>query len=137
MTDQVGGALRDACAELDSRDSLLREARAEIEWLRAELRGREAALDAAGDGWQPIETAPRSTSTVVASGTYVRGEYILSFCPDESAVDPMGCICVVWWEPHLSNGIWMGEAGEPVRPTHWRPLPLPPRGHRGDHEGER
>ncbi len=80
--------------------------------------------------WKPINTAPKST----AIGSHVTGSFILGFCPEESA-DPDGCICVVWWEPLQKCevgsrrgmlGVWMGEGGFEVRPTHWTKLPALP-----------
>lgn len=47
-------------------------------------------------GWQPMETAPLSTSTPTPHGPMVRAAYLLGFCPDESALDPQGCIEVVF-----------------------------------------
>ena len=76
--------------------------------------------------WQPINTAPKSTSTPTTWGHDVRGVYLLGYCPDESAHDPSICICVIWWEPHLDGGRWQGEANNPMRPRNWMPLPAPP-----------
>lgn len=73
-------------------------------------------------GWQPIETAPKS----LADGSNVRGIYLLGYCPDESAIDPSSCICVTWWEPNIDGGVWYGEGGYAVRPTHWMSLPPAP-----------
>lgn len=78
-------------------------------------------------GWQPMETAPLSTSTPTPHGPMVRAAYLLGFCPDESALDPQGCIEVIWWEPHLDGGRWQSAADVPIRPTHWMPLPEAPR----------
>lgn len=80
-------------------------------------------LEGLPQGWQPIETAPKST----AEGSTVRGIYILGYCPEEGA-DPQSCICVMWWEPLQNNGRgeWQGEAGFPLRPTRWCPQPEPP-----------
>jgi hypothetical protein len=77
--------------------------------------------------WQPIDTAPKSTSTPVpGGGAHVRGAYFLGYCPDESATDPVSCICICWWEPHIGKGKWWGEGDYELRPTHWMPLPDPP-----------
>lgn len=77
--------------------------------------------------WRPIETAPLSTTTPSPHGNVVRAVYLLGFCPDESALDPQGCIEVIWWEPHLDGGRWQSAADVPIRPTHWMPLPRAPR----------
>lgn len=76
--------------------------------------------------WQPIETAPKSTSRDVPGGSLVKGLYILGYCPDESVTDPKSCICVTWWEPNIDGGCWYGEGGYAMRPTHRHPLPEPP-----------
>ena len=76
--------------------------------------------------WRPIESAPKSTSKPVLGGMSVKAVYLLGYCPDESAVDPASCICVVWWEPHLDGGCWQGEGDIRMRPTHWQPLPPAP-----------
>ena len=76
--------------------------------------------------WQPISTAPKSTSEPRAGGHQVRGVYFLAYCPDESVTDPQGCMCVCWWEPHMhgvGKGGWQGEGDYELRPTHWMPLP--------------
>lgn len=77
--------------------------------------------------WQTIETAPKSTSEPTkGGGNIVRGIYLLTYCPDES-FDPKSCICICWWEPHIDGGRWQGEGDYPLRPTHWMPLPEPPK----------
>ena len=76
--------------------------------------------------WQPIETAPKST-TPVAGGNLVDGYYILGYCPEEGA-SPASCMTVVWWEPyeHHNRGAWKSDGDYEVHPTHWMPLPEPP-----------
>ena len=78
--------------------------------------------------WLPIKSAPKSTSVDSPHGKYVRGVYLLGYCPDESVIDPLGCIDAIWWEPNENNGkgCWYGAGGVEVRPTHWMPLPSPP-----------
>lgn len=78
--------------------------------------------------WQPIETAPKSTTTPAPGGHHVRGVYLLGFCPEDGPT-PEGCISVIWWEPHHhgeNRGAWVSEAGFEVRPTKWTRLPAPP-----------
>lgn len=78
--------------------------------------------------WQPIKTAPKSTTTPAPGGHHVRGVYLLGFCPEEGAT-PESCISVIWWEPHHhgeNRGAWVSEAGFEVEPTKWTRLPAPP-----------
>ncbi len=75
--------------------------------------------------WQPIETAPKSTSTDVPGGKHVEAVYLLGFCPEEG-ISPAGCIEVIWWEPNMDGGVWCAS-GFAIKPTHWMPLPEPPK----------
>jgi len=79
---------------------------------------------ASGQQWQPIESAPKST----AVGNDVHGIYILGYCPEPDICNLESAICVVWWEPLMKKGkgMWYGEGGYEVTPTHWMPLPNPP-----------
>jgi hypothetical protein len=81
----------------------------------------------AGDSWQPIDTAPKSTS----EGGRIKAIYLLGFCPDE-AISREACIDAIWWEPLTKGndgkmGCWYGSGAMEVRPTHWQPLPQPPK----------
>ena len=78
-------------------------------------------------GWLPIKSAPKSTSQDTPAGKFVRGIYLLGYCPDEGA-SPDSCIEVIWWEPneHGGRGAWYSGGTFEVRPTHWRPLPAAP-----------
>ena len=73
--------------------------------------------------WKTVDSAPKAP--MPPTGKAVQGIYLLGFCPDEG-VDPKTCICIVWWEPVLNGGCWVGELGSSVRPTHWMHLPAPP-----------
>jgi hypothetical protein len=83
--------------------------------------------------WQLIATAPKSTSTATQHGEYVKGVYLLGFAPDphdDPGTDPRLYIRIVWWEPnHLGNGkgAWVTDTTERCNPTHWMPLPEPPK----------
>ena len=80
--------------------------------------------------WQPIETAPKSTTRPTRYGNEVQGEYFLAYCPDMKSphTNPKAAMCVCWWEPHMDDGKgrWQGEGDFPLHPTHWMPLPEPP-----------
>jgi hypothetical protein len=80
-----------------------------------------AALEAAReDGWQPIETAPRDGSRILAM---IRWSW--SDGTDGEAQD------VIYW--HTGGKFWacgtpmnyVQGLDEGVEPTHWRPLPAP------------
>lgn len=89
---------------------------------------RRAVLSAApcssAAGWQPIESAPKSP----AKGKHVQGIYLLGFCPEPDICNLESAICVIWWEPLMNKGrgMWYGEGGYEVKPTHWMALPPPP-----------
>lgn len=75
--------------------------------------------------WETMGTAPKSTTTPVLTpfkGHDVKAKYLMAYCPDEGVVDSQMCICIVWWEPHQGKdkrGVWVGEMGCEMRPTHW------------------
>jgi hypothetical protein len=127
------GTVRDALQERDMT------APAELARRLRDLADRYCAIDADAMidariaacalermAWRPIETAPKALPVPSPGGMLVRAIYILGYCPDESAVDPSSCICVVWWEPQLDGGCWQGEGDMRMRPTHWMPLPPSP-----------
>jgi hypothetical protein len=61
--------------------------------------------------WQPIETAPKD------------GTPILGFMPSDD-FSPITGIEVIWWD----FGAWlMGCEAVIDHPTHWMPLPDPPK----------
>ena len=59
--------------------------------------------------WQPIETAPKD-------GTQCLG-FVPSYYQGKG-----GCALVLWL-----NGQWMDGKAWACKPTHWMPLPPPPR----------
>jgi len=94
----------------------------------AAVDAARAALNGEAVGWQPIDTAPKSTTTPTPRGHDVEGIYLLGFCPEEGE-PPENCICIIWWEPHHHGdhkGAWVGEACFEVVPTHWQYPPTPP-----------
>lgn len=81
--------------------------------------------------WQTIDSAPKSTAVKTPHGWSVNAEYLLGFCPDES-LNPKACLTVIWWEPKTpgangKEGCWYGDGAMEVVPTHWQPLPTPPK----------
>jgi hypothetical protein len=79
------------------------------------------------NGWMPIETAPKSTSTPTKLGHHVVGRFILGFIPEpEMSADDRCHMAVIWWEPHQlgqDRGAWISDSCCEVKPTHWRELP--------------
>jgi hypothetical protein len=61
--------------------------------------------------WQPIETAPNDTTILVYRST---GEFQLIQAEDNDYT----------WQPFVADGL--------DRPTHWMPLPAPPRSSTND-----
>jgi len=87
---------------MEACDALLTE--------RDSLRARLADLERWREqaGWQPIETAPQDA-------------WILAFWSGLRAPAPPS---VVRWQ----SDCWCDEEGEPlIEPTHWMPLPAPPK----------
>lgn len=74
--------------------------------------------------WRDIESAPKST----ADGNRVEGVYLLGYCPEPDISNLYSATCIIWWEPLMNNGkgMWYGEGGYEVHPTHWQPLTAPP-----------
>lgn len=81
--------------------------------------------------WQLINSAPKS----VAEGSTIRGVYLLGFVPADTDIDPQTGVMAIWWEPLTRctsgkrrglMGVWFGEGGLEVEPSHWMPLPLAP-----------
>lgn len=72
--------------------------------------------------WQPIKTAPKKI--VDRDGPHEFGPYILAY-------PVFGEVARVrWWqsadgEERYRN--WLEDGGNAVHPTHWQPLPRPPR----------
>lgn len=92
------------------------EALTKLADLRAErMEGMRAALEAAlplleGDGWRPIESAPRDGTHIMVPGQFSGMEI------DEAQ----------WDEDTNPEGWWSVKLDLPLEPTHWQPLPAPP-----------
>jgi hypothetical protein len=79
----------------------------------------EAAAKLRAMKWQPIETAPKDETSVLLYGFW-EGE--LNARDDQPEV----------WKAHFAYDKWWVEGGEyysqcVINPTHWMPLPEPPR----------
>lgn len=61
--------------------------------------------------WQPIETAPKGGTTIIA------------WCVCPLTGDGWIAADVEYWEPREH---WLGVSDGIVSPTHWMPLPPPP-----------
>lgn len=71
-------------------------------------------------GWQPIETAPKDGTRVLLWIVHCNAKYATS--PFEEGW--IGA-CIGSWSEHNGGGFtWYGIYGTP---THWRPLPAPPK----------
>ncbi len=89
--------------------------------LRAALAAAPAAAPAPAqaEGWQPIETAPKDGTTIIAyepGGTYPSGNAFPA------------CVGTAYWRnaDTLNPGMWCGPYNPRDYPTHWMPLPVPP-----------
>lgn len=71
--------------------------------------------------WRSIETAPKGEKT---PGVTLIGPHILG-------ATPYGVLRLHWWngnegdETRFQN--WIGDCGNAYHPTHWMPLPAPPK----------
>jgi hypothetical protein len=63
--------------------------------------------------WQPIETAPKTTHSILAWCPERQNTYVICWL---QGLDEPGC-----WA-HFGGGHMLDEA-----PTHWMPLPEPPK----------
>ena len=72
--------------------------------------------------WQTIDTAPKDGTVIIAyqpSGTFFSGHKY----PEVVGI-------ASWQEPDdLNPAHWSGPLGPKGHPTHWMPLPSPPRHH--------
>lgn len=78
-----------------------------------------AVIKAQGVGWQDIESAPKDgTVLLLADGEMVlRGSFKEDYLTEE-----MG-----WFDEHWDD-YSTGSTYTPLNPTHWQPLPQPPKG---------
>ena len=87
----------------------------------AEARPETLSAPAATQDWQPIDTAPREARGIVAS-LYPRED--VGWMVGEAFRDSIG---VWWWAQTLPNDEGFPHAAIDPQPTHWMPLPSPPR----------
>lgn len=82
------------------------------------------AAIAAAQEWRPIETAPRDRHA-----SYLGYVPIYDIHGQPAGEPDANDITIIWWEQKVGDGgAWLHEAtGKPCKPTHWMPLPPPPR----------
>jgi len=75
----------------------------------------ELLLSAPSSAWQPVETAPKDKYCLVANGgTGTEPRFIaIAICAG------------AWWEVGVPG--MKGLGGDEIMPTHWMPLPEPPK----------
>ena len=124
MTPEELEALADALQSRPNLGGLRQTTLAELAVYDAERWSAAAALRACAERlraeeWQPIETAPRD------------GTRVLAWWPD--AYDNGSAVQVeTWWGPFHGSALcgWQSAfeeaAAPPHGPTHWRPRPAPP-----------
>jgi hypothetical protein len=94
-------------------------------WWRALLRTAEvqSALNLPAppemvEGWQPIETAPRDGTFILACFEHPHRKY-----NSHRPSDYIGVVSARWIDHNGGGWTWHGISGHV---THWRPLPAPP-----------
>lgn len=68
--------------------------------------------------WQDIATAPKNGTRILLVGRDMYG--------DKDAGEPLSRINIGFWDTEFRNGAWIG-LGTHFPPTHWQPLPEPPK----------
>ncbi len=109
--------LQNAMFTGEFRDEDRDAAVAAVNWLREHGPG---LLRDAGDGWMPIESAPRDGTRVLLclEGSVIEGWF-----------EPLSPFAEGWQAVHLElHGCGCCSGGGP-QPTHWRPLPQSPAMH--------
>jgi hypothetical protein len=74
----------------------------------------ECLIERLGLGWQPIETAPMNQEVLISDGQYVHNAI-----REYGAEPPDDC-----WRVGF---VWDGARSIMRRPTHWMPVPEPPK----------
>ena len=66
--------------------------------------------------WQDISTAPKDGTT------------ILGYMPERAFNVPIDDVATIYWYDEYATPAWVDTvSGENVDPTHWMPLPEPPK----------
>ena len=91
---------------------------------KAAIEAYRAAMREAGEGWQPIETAPRDREILVGSGEYCVASAIKRMWGPSGSAEWYYCTggYTVWQGPDETGSILELD----FEPTHWMPLPNPP-----------
>lgn len=95
--------------------------------LGAVLNARDALMFLRNDEWRPIATAPRDGTRIIAYPV-VLGECGIVTWERPARTPPM--MRLVSNENENHDGFWrvlLSQAASPYEPTHWMPLPDPPR----------
>lgn len=120
----TGKAIEEACRAFHTRlrpslagyhpSEVYRSEDAEfVDAIRAAIAAYEAAL------WQPIDSAPKDGKILVASPLFEGTTFIARYDDDRYANKPRP-----YWS-FVGQKTTTSRAGQP---THWRPLPPPPKG---------
>lgn len=86
-------------------------------WQKTIIKSAEAYCEMQ---WQPIETAPKD------------GGSILVYCPNMRIYGKNGNVVITYWQRHAAHDPryaygWVGLYDDKNEPTHWMPLPQPPK----------
>jgi hypothetical protein len=129
MTQVTKDQIRDALCRL--RDAAYGIQINDADQIDADYAILQSALDAGGDAWQPIESAPRDGAEILTLTMrhWVQGTWAKNGAPIETPrVDK------IYHVASFDKGEWVvAEKGDgyeyqkiTVEPTNWQPLPAPP-----------
>jgi hypothetical protein len=71
--------------------------------------------------WQPIETAPKDGAPILASSHGPWHDW------HSAGLHPTSVRWRVYHPNQKGKECWRDQRGNPVSPTHWMPLPPPPK----------
>ena len=85
--------------------------------------------------WQPIETAPTDGTFILATSKFLDGEVFICTWGEKKYVHTLQTVCHIGW--HLVGipkryypgygPMFMPINQDDLQPTHWMPLPEPPK----------